>query len=143
MPMPERAPAGCLAAVAAAAALPALVTMTPLLLFLTLPVAGVHALLFALPLYRVLSWNRRPGAGVTLASAFLVGALPALLLVLLLSPPPLEDAGALLGGAESGPVLWAQLQHWGEYLAAPLIIGGCGLAGGIAFWLVAGRDKEA
>jgi hypothetical protein len=140
MSVPDRAPVGCLAAVLAAAAVP--VIPMPLLLLFSLPIAALHALVIGIPLYAFLARRRRPGAALTLAGGFAVGALPALLLVALIGPPPMDAAGALLGGSESGPVLWAQWGRWGEYFAAPLFFGGCGLIGGMVFWLVVRGDVE-
>ena len=131
---------GCGAAILAAALIP--VIPMPLLLVFSLPIAAVHVLVIGIPLYAFLARRRTPGLALTLAGAFVVGALPSLFLVTLIAPPPMDAAGALFGGSESGPVLRAQLVRWMEYFAAPFFFGGCGMIGGLAFWLVvrAGPD---
>ena len=131
---------GCGAAILAAALVP--VIPMPLLLVVSLPIAAVHALVIGIPLYAFLARRRTPGLALTLAGAFLVGALPSLLLVASLTPPPMDAAGALFGGSESGPVLRAQIERWAEYFAAPFFFGGCGMIGGLAFWLVVRASPE-
>ena len=140
MSVPDRAPMGCGAAIFAAAVIPVL--PMPMLVVFSLPIAAFHAVILGIPLYTFMARRRTPGLARTLAGAFLVGALPTFILVNLNSPPPMHATGALLGGSESGSVLWAQLESWAVYLAAPTFFGACGMIGGLTFWLVVRGGSE-
>lgn len=130
----------CLAAVCAAAVLPAIPALAvhPVLgiaIFMTaFFVAAGHAVVFGLPLYFLLSRRGRLGAAEALFGGLAVGALPSLALVSVMD----LSSGALLGD----PELLTGLGQQPGYLVMPLVFGGCGLVGGLAFWLVVRAYSE-
>ena len=130
---------GWLAAICAAGLVPAL----PFLAWLPLAfivfaaaffVAAAHVSLFGLPLFYLVSRRGRPGVAAALIGGFAVGALPSLVLILFMDP----SSGALLGD----PAMLEGLGQQPGYLVMPLVFGISGLAGGLAFWVVALRGAE-
>lgn len=131
---------GFLVAVCAAAAVPAIPALAvhPVLgiaIFINaFFVAAGHALVFGLPLYYLLSRRGQPGAAGALFGGLAVGTLPSLALLSVMDP----GSGALLGD----PDLLNGLRRQPGYLLMLLLFGGCGLVGGLAFWLVV-RERAA
>jgi hypothetical protein len=130
---------GWLAAICAASLVPAIpfAAWLPLALVVFVAaflVAAVHALLFGLPLFHLLSRQGRPGVAAALIGGLAVGALPSLVLITVMDP----SSGALLGD----PAMLEGLEQRAPYLVMPLAFGISGLAGGLAFWLVALRGAE-
>ena len=123
-----------LAAAFAAAAAPAIAWWSPDLFVYALMVALVHVLVLAMPIYLFLRTRLRPTLPGILAGAFLIGALPILLLALAVPMP--EGADAWGGGVqtvEDGVRTW---QGWLELLTGAGWFGLFGACGGLAFWLV-------
>jgi len=141
MPTSEKIAPGCLAAACAAGLVPALPLFLggqfalALIYFLAATfVAAVFALVFGLPLYHLLSRKGRPGAATAMICGLAIGAVPSLVLALLIE--------AWSGPVSAGSGWWEWLQQRAALLGMPLFFGGCGLVAGLAFWAVALRGPE-
>jgi len=130
---------GWLAAICAASLVPAIpfVPWLPLALAIFVAaffVAAAHVLLFGAPLFYLLSRRGPPGVAAALIGGLAVGALPSLILIFFMDP----SSGALLGD----PAMLEGIEERSGYFIMPLVFGISGLAGGLAFWIVALRGAE-
>jgi hypothetical protein len=89
-------------------------------------VALIHAVALGLPAYLVLSRRGLTAWWIALIGGFAVGSLPYAILALPWSSPPPD----LVQAHVIAPFAWT------HYLAAILGLGGLGMAGGIAAWIV-------
>ena len=135
---------GFAAAAVVAAATAAVVMETPAAFVLALPVAALHVALIGAPVYLLLRRKLAPSALSILAGGFLTGAIPLFLF--------LAFASAGYGGR--GTNVWSNgvqtiadgaltAAGWLELVAAAGYFGGCGLAGGLAFWLITRTPRAA
>ena len=122
------------AAAFVAAAVSAIGSGAPEMFVAAFLVALVHVLVLAMPIYLFLRTRTRPTLPRILAGAFLIGALPILLLVLAFPMPEGSDAwGGGVQTVRDGARTW---QGWLELLSGAGWFGLFGACGGLAFWLV-------
>jgi hypothetical protein len=77
-------------------------------------IAVPHALVLGLPLFLLLRAKKRVNAVSSIAAGFAVGALPIAVVTVLFAP--------------------AQADDWAGYVLGPLMLGGSGAIGGLAFF---------
>ena len=131
-PSPGRVTLGLIVAALAAAA-PTII-LGPIAVFVlpfSLAVALAHAFILGLPAYLVLRRRRPLDYGVSTIAGFVIGFVPVLVLVTLISMP---NSGSFTG--ETSTAAWFR-----EIIGLPIIFGLLGSMGGLVFRRVVGADE--
>ena len=144
MPGTGRVLIGFAASAVVAALAAVLVMMTPALFTYALALAAFHVAIVAVPAYFLLRRQFAPSAPAILTGAFLTGFLP-LFLFLAISSAGSGNPGtnAWSDGVQTVSDGVLTLAGWLQLVTFSAYFGACGLAGGLAFWLITRTERPA
>lgn len=98
-------------------------------------IAAAHVIVLGIPAYAILRWRNAVRWWSTVASGFILGALPVATVSWPLGSPP--GASASIDGVSTLVDGVPTLAGWLQYLESVAFFGVCGAAAATAFWLVA------